>query len=354
MLGFSDGTKDGGYVTANWEIFKAKKKLVAIAKSFEIEVIFFDGRGGPPARGGGKTHQYYRAMENTIKQKQIQLTIQGQTISSNYGNPASASYNIEQLFTAGLYARLLHDKKNNISGKEAGLIESLSAISAEKYHQLKLHPLFLPYLEKITPLEYYGELNIASRPAKRSASKDLDFENLRAIPFVGAWSQMKQNIPGFYGLGTALQTLIERGQGKALKNLYKESLFIRTLFGNSMQSLVKSYFPLTHYLSADPEFGEFWKLLDDEAQLTIRMLKEVSGQKELLEDDVVVAESIKMREEVVLPLLVIQQYALMSLRRLERFKKAKVTLIDKERKHIFHNLVLKSLAANINASRNSA
>ena len=99
MLGFSDGTKDGGYVTSNWEIYKCKKRLSDLASTYGVEVIFFDGRGGPPARGGGNTHQFYRAIENVIKQQQIQLTIQGQTISTQYGTTTSAAYNIEQLLT---------------------------------------------------------------------------------------------------------------------------------------------------------------------------------------------------------------------------------------------------------------
>lgn len=353
MLGFSDGTKDGGYTTANWEIFKAKKSLTDLSKEYGVDVVFFDGRGGPPARGGGKTHQFYRAMENFIEQKQIQLTIQGQTISSNYGTIPSASYNIEELFTAGLSALLFPNKSNTLLKRDITLIESLSKISSEKYLQLKQHPLFMQYLKEISPLEYYGELNIASRPVRRSAAKSQDLEDLRAIPFVGAWSQMKQNIPGFYGLGSALETLIHQGKKQDLKRLYKNSLFVRTLFENSMQSLKKSNFPLTQYLAHDEKFGSFWNILNDEAKVTQRLLQEISGQHELLEDEPVKAESIKIREDLVLPLLVIQQYALITLRQLDKDTKANSKL-DKEKKEILHNLVLKSFAANINASRNSA
>src|SRR5438270_8750885 len=97
MVGFSDGTKDGGYLSANWSIYKAKENLTSLSAKYNIDIIFFDGRGGPPARGGGKTHQFYASMGKNISSKEIQLTIQGQTVSSNFGTVESAQFNIEQL-----------------------------------------------------------------------------------------------------------------------------------------------------------------------------------------------------------------------------------------------------------------
>jgi phosphoenolpyruvate carboxylase len=101
MLGFSDGTKDGGYLRANWSIFRAKERLTALSREFGVKVVFFDGRGGPPARGGGNTHDFYASLGNTIEKEQVQITIQGQTISSNFGKVASCKYNVEQLLSAG-------------------------------------------------------------------------------------------------------------------------------------------------------------------------------------------------------------------------------------------------------------
>jgi phosphoenolpyruvate carboxylase len=110
MLGFSDGTKDGGYLMANWSIYKAKETLSAISKQYDVEVVFFDGRGGPPARGGGKTHQFYASMGRDIANKEIQLTIQGQTISSNFGTADAARFNIEQLMHAGISNALFSER----------------------------------------------------------------------------------------------------------------------------------------------------------------------------------------------------------------------------------------------------
>lgn len=347
MLGFSDSTKDGGYVTANWRIFTCKKQLFELSKEQGITVIFFDGRGGPPARGGGNTHQFYRAMENIIAQKQIQLTIQGQTISSNFGTTYSAAYNIGQLFTSGLQKTIFSDleSEGKLSDEDWLLLEKLSKISYESYMQLKNHQQFLFYLERVTPLRYYGELNIASRPPRRKKEKEIKFADLRAIPFVGAWSQMKQNVPGFYGVGTALKQLMEQGEEDHLRRLYKHSLFFRTLLQNAMQSLCKSYFPLTQYLAHDQRVGEFWQLLHEEAVLSETMLKRFSGQMELLENEPAVRQSIAMREYIVLPLLVIQQYAMMQLRSLPG---------SSDKAKIYKKIILKSLAANTNASRNSA
>lgn len=330
MLGFSDGTKDGGYITANWSIYTAKRQLTNIAKKYGIDVIFFDGRGGPPARGGGNTRNFYRAQAKNIAQQQIQLTIQGQTISTNFGTLDSAKYNIEELLTAGLEKEM-----PPIPETLDPMMAQLSKISAEKYNQLKQHPDFLEYLEHVTPLLYYGELNIASRPPRRGKSGALTLEDLRAIPFVGAWSQMKQNVPGYYGVGTALSKLPE-GE---LKQLYQDSLYFRTLIDNTMQSLKKTYFTLTQYLKHNEKHAAFWQLLFDEAELTKTMILNITETDELLSFDPVTKLSIELREKIVLPLQVIQQYALIN---------------ANSGAEVYKKLILKSMATNINASRNSA
>jgi phosphoenolpyruvate carboxylase len=115
MLGFSDGTKDGGYMMANWSIYKAKEELTAISRQYGIDVLFFDGRGGPPSRGGGKTHKFYASMGHNIENKEIQLTIQGQTVSSNFGTVDAAQFNIEQLLNAGISNDLFSDRQITLS-----------------------------------------------------------------------------------------------------------------------------------------------------------------------------------------------------------------------------------------------
>ena len=342
MLGFSDGTKDGGYLKANWEIYATKERLSKVSEENDVKVIFFDGRGGPPARGGGKTHQFYASQGKTIANNKIELTIQGQTITSVFGNKDQAKYNFEQLLTAGIENEVFKNHKKDLTEKERTLIEELAELSYVKYVDLKENPLFVPYLQEISTLQYYGKTNIGSRPSKRGAGNELKFEDLRAIPFVGSWSQLKQNVPGFFGFGTAIKKLKDEGRIEEVKDLFRNSDFFKTLVLNSMMAMNKSYFPLTYYMKNHPKFGEFWQILFNEYNLSKEMMFEITGFKTLMEEEPVGRKSVKIREKIVLPLLSIQQYALIKLQKNEGNKEA------------LEKLVTRSLFGNINASRNSA
>ena len=342
MLGFSDGTKDGGYLKANWEIYATKERLSKVSEENDVKVIFFDGRGGPPARGGGKTHQFYASQGKTIANNKIELTIQGQTITSVFGNKDQAKYNFEQLLTAGIENEVFKNHKKDLTEKERTLIEELAELSYVKYVDLKENPLFVPYLQEISTLQYYGKTNIGSRPSKRGAGNELKFEDLRAIPFVGSWSQLKQNVPGFFGFGTAIKKLKDEGRIEEVKDLFRNSDFFKTLVLNSMMAMNKSYFPLTYYMKNHPKFGAFWQILFNEYNLSKEMMFEITGFKTLMEEEPVGRKSVKIREKIVLPLLSIQQYALIKLQKNEGNKEA------------LEKLVTRSLFGNINASRNSA
>ncbi|MEP2935955.1 MAG: phosphoenolpyruvate carboxylase [Gilvibacter sp.] len=349
MLGFSDGTKDGGYLTANWAIYKAKEHLTAVSRKHGINVIFFDGRGGPPARGGGKTHNFYASLGPTIEAKEIQLTIQGQTISSNFGTLESSQYNLEQLISSGIY-NSINDSDSGMRPETRQVIEKLSELSFKAYSDFKAHPKFISYLEHMSTLKYYAKTNIGSRPSKRGKSDGLVFEDLRAIPFVGSWSQLKQNVPGFFGVGTALKYYEDNGEFEKVKNLFQTSDFFKTLIENSMMSLSKSFFDLTRYMSEDPEYGDFWKIIYEEYQISKRLILKLTGFKELMQEEPAGKASIAVRESIVLPLLTIQQYALKKIQELE---KSGASPEDKQMK-IFTSMVTRSLFGNINASRNSA
>lgn len=341
MLGFSDGTKDGGYLKANWSILKTKETLSAVCEANGIAAIFFDGRGGPPARGGGKTHRFYAAQTNKVANNEIQLTIQGQTITSTYGTKEQFIYNSEQLLTAGLSNAIL-GKEITISDDSRKLIEELSEDSFTKYDALKHHDKFMPYLENMSTLKYYTKANIGSRPGKRGNKAKLELSDLRAISFVGSWSQLKQNVPGYFGIGTALKNLEKQGRFSEAKKLYDEVPFFQALMMNSMMSLSKCYFELTSYMKEDEEYGKFWEILHEEYQLSKDMLLKLSGMEILMEKEAISRESIKIREHIVLPLLVIQQYALQQISGGTKFQEE------------YEKIVTRSLYGNINASRNSA
>ncbi|MDP5098055.1 MAG: phosphoenolpyruvate carboxylase [Flavobacterium sp.] len=349
MLGFSDGTKDGGYLMANWGIYKAKEALTAISRKYDIKVVFFDGRGGPPARGGGKTNKFYASLGPTIENQQIQLTVQGQTISSNFGTIDSCRYNLENLLSAGAKNQVFTKNENELTSEEKEVLQNLSEISYQKYVDFKNHEMFVPYLERMSTLNYYAKTNIGSRPSKRNASDKLNFADLRAIPFVGSWSQLKQNVPGFFGVGTALKNYEDNNEWQKVSDLYHNSLFFKTLIENSMMALSKSFFPLTAYMKNDKEFGDFWQLIYTEFLETKRLLLKLSGYSALMENYPDGKASVELREKIVLPLLTIQQYALLKIKELKESETPNEKQIA-----IYEKIVTRSLFGNINASRNSA
>ncbi|WP_143961439.1 phosphoenolpyruvate carboxylase [Litoribacter populi] len=344
MLGFSDGTKDGGYIRANWSILRAKEELTKVSREFGIAVVFFDGRGGPPARGGGNMHNFYASLGTEVENEEIQVTIQGQTISANYGKEITCTYNLEQLLSAGLENHLYPTPEKQLTDEQREILEQMASYSYEAYKDFKSHPKFVPYLEHITPLKYFGEANIGSRPVKRNKDEGMSFDDLRAIPFVGAWAQMKQNIPGFYGIGNAVSKMDEEGKLDQVKKLFKDSLFFRTLLGNSMQSMAKSNYEVTRYLGDDKDYGQFWEKMHSEYQESLKWILEVSEMKSLLEQTPVIKSSIEIRERIVLPLITIQQYAIQKL--LEN--------PEIEEPEVYQRLILRSMFGIINAARNAA
>lgn len=346
MLGFSDSTKDGGYLMANWSIYKAKVELTAIARKNNIQLAFFDGRGGPPARGGGKTSRFYASMGKEIANDEIQLTIQGQTISSQYGSLDSAHFNIEQMINAGIISSLDGgDDKNTLSAEQKAVIDSLAATSHKAFVNLREDPLFMKYLEQHSPLKLLSQINISSRPVKRNSGGELRLSDLRAISFVTAWAQLKQNIPGFYGVGSALKKAKEDGIWEDVKALYQSSGQFKTMIDNCIMSMSKADFRITAYLEKDTMFGEFWKGLKNEFELTRDLILELTGTTVLLEQYPVERRSIALREKIVLPLVLIQHFALQQLESGD---------LSEERVEVLNKLIIRTVYGIVNAGRNVA
>ena len=203
----------------------------------------------------------------------------------------------------------------------------------------------MPYLQTFSPLTYYSKTNIASRPSKRGNQSELRFEDLRAVPFVGSWSQLKQNVPGFFGVGTALQHMKNIGKWEEVKELFSNVLFFKTLIDNSMMSMLKSYFTLTQNVQYDPQFGAIWKIIKQEFDLTQQLVLELSNNRELMQDDRTGRASIQMRDTIVLPLLTIQQYALHRLQQQQ---------LEPATRDVLEKLVTRTMFGIINAARNSA
>lgn len=344
MLGFSDSTKDGGYLSANWRIYSAKVSLSALADKHGISLDFFDGRGGPPSRGGGKTQQFYASLGPEIHHNSLQVTIQGQTISSQYGSETLAKYNTEQLLVAGLMNRLQPKENQRLNDATKNLLELMSEYGLESFKQLRNHPDFLPYLEEVSPLKLLSKLYIGSRPVKRNKDADLRLEDLRAISFVTSWSQLKQNVPGFFGMGYAFQKMKELGKCEEVEQLFERSGYFKALVDNCMMSLLKSDFTLTSYLQKEKRWKKIWQLLYEEYKRSVGMVLSVSHSVTLMENLPADRASIRMREKIILPLVVIQRYAWESAQQLP----------EGEKKEMLEKLALRTMHGIVNAGRNLA
>jgi phosphoenolpyruvate carboxylase len=247
---------------------------------------------------------------------------------------------------AGIVNEIFPENERGLNPQQEDIIRELADVSHRAYMDLKNHPQFMDYLSQVSPLNFYSETNISSRPSKRGKSYRLTLKDLRAIPFVGAWSQLKQNVPGYYGVGKALAELDKKGKFADVKHLYQRSQYVKTLLDNCEMAMKKSFFPLTYYLSDHPQYGEIWNDIRNEYELTQKYLLKLSGGNDLMSDYPVEQVSIQMRERIVLPLTTIQQYALTHLRD-ER-------MLSEENKTILERLVVRSSFGIINAGRNSA
>ncbi len=167
----------------------------------------------------------------------------------------AAQFNIEQLLNAGISNDLFSARHITLTKEEGVLLEELAEAGFNSYKKLKDHPYLADYLLQISPLRFYSETNIGSRPAKRGVSSGLSLKDLRAIPFAGSWSQLKQNVTGYYGVGSALQQMEKEGKLVQFQKLYKNSLFFKTLLDNCEMAMLKSFFPLTAFLSKHKQFG---------------------------------------------------------------------------------------------------
>jgi phosphoenolpyruvate carboxylase len=255
---------------------------------------------------------------------------------------------MEQLMNAGISNTLFASRLTTLEKSEELILSELAETSFNTYVELRNTPGFMDYLSHTSPLRFYGETNIGSRPAKRGGSSKLTLKDLRAIPYVGSWSQIKQNVTGYFGVGSALKQMEEAGRWKEVQDLYQNSLFFKTLMDNCEMAMTKTFFPLTAFLADNPLYGPIWKKIFAEYELTRKMVLAMSGQSELMSDYPVERMSVMMRERIVLPLTTIQQYAISRLRYMEE------QVLDLPVKPKYEKLVMRCSFGIINAGRNSA
>jgi phosphoenolpyruvate carboxylase len=310
MLGYSDSNKDGGYLAANWALYRAELDLVDAARRTGIRLRLFHGRGGTIGRGGGPSYDAILAQPPGAVNGSLRLTEQGEVIAAKYAEPLIAHRNLESLVAATLESTLLDVEGLGDAAEPAyRVLDDLAGRAQRAYAQLVHHTTgFVEYFEQSTPVSEIGSLNIGSRPTSRKATTSIS--DLRAIPWVLAWSQSRVMLPGWYGTGTALQDWIADGEHDervaTLRDLYTRWPFFRTVLSNMAQVLAKSDMGLAaRYadLVADRELRDrVFGMIRAEHERTIEMHKLVTGQEDLLADNPALARSVFNRFPYLEPL----------------------------------------------------
>lgn len=323
MLGYSDGSKDGGTLSANWNLFKAQEEIHNIARQYQIRLKFFHGRGGSLGRGGGSLSTSILSQPAETLEDGVKITEQGEVLSSRYLLEDIAYRNLEQaasaLFTRSAKVSNTPDQEELRQKEWEITMESISKKSLKKYQSLVFgDPDFLAFFNQATPLTELGALNIGSRPMSRKNSQR--FEDLRAIPWVFAWTQSRYMLPAWYAAGTGLQAFIEEDAShlEALQTMYKEWPFFKVTINNLQMALMKADMKTAEeYLELveDSETAKrIYEDIADEYERTKMALLDISGNEELLSHTPNIQGSVHLRNPYVDPLNFLQVDLIQKLR----------------------------------------
>ena len=312
MLGYSDSNKDGGYLAASWAVYQAELALAEVARKTGIRLRLFHGRGGTVGRGGGPSYQAILAQPPGAVNGSLRLTEQGEIIAAKYAEPQLARRNLESLVAATLESTLLDMEGLGDAAEPAyAVLDEVAALAHRGYAEL-VHetPGFVEYFKASTPVSEIGSLNIGSRPTSRKPTESIS--DLRAIPWVLAWSQSRVMLPGWYGTGSAFEQWIAAGpEGEServevLHDLYERWPFFRSVLSNMAQVLAKSDLGLAaRYSELVPDEALRRRVFDkivDEHQRTIAMHKLITGHDDLLADNPALARSVFNRFPYLEPL----------------------------------------------------
>ena len=309
MLGYSDSNKDGGFLTANWELYKAEAGLVKVFAKHGIRLRLFHGRGGTVGRGGGPSYSAILAQPPGSVAGQIRITEQGEVIASKYSDPDIGRRNLETLVAATLEASLLDSKDHSQEYPEyRKALEETSAIAFSAYRELVYEtPGFVTFFREATPIAEIADLNVGSRPASRKKSDRI--EDLRAIPWVFSWSLARIMLPGWYGFGSAIETWVSnRGDGglALLQEMYEKWPFFHALLSNMDMVLAKSDISIaSRYaeLVGDTDLRQrVFSSIEQEWHRTVKWLLVITGQESLLDANRALARSLHSRSPYIDPL----------------------------------------------------
>jgi phosphoenolpyruvate carboxylase len=321
-LGYSDSNKDGGIISANWELYAAQLRLWKLAKKYGIDIKFFHGRGGALGRGGGPLHQSIMANPAHTVLGGVKITEQGEVLSSRYAMKPIALRSLEQATSTYLLtvAKAVKQEKSELPQKWQQAMETISQLSLQHYQQLVFHhPHFLDFFQQATPLPEIGQLNIGSRPTKRKNSQK--FGDLRAIPWVFSWTQTRYLFPAWYAAGSGIDAFL-RQQSEAfttLQEMYRRWPFFTNLINNMQMALAKADLTIaSQYVSLVDDQRQALQIhqrITDEFYVTTKHILAITNQRELLENNPIIQESIVLRNPYVDPLSFIQAQLLQERRK---------------------------------------
>ncbi len=308
MLGYSDSNKDGGYWMANWALQKAQIDLGEKLNQHGVDFRLFHGRGGTVGRGGGRSNRAILALPTVSNNGRIRFTEQGEIISFRYSLPDITRRHLEQVVNAVVRVTAGEGQKAIIHGDETETImDRIAKGSMVAYRNLIDDPNFWDWFKTVTPVEHIGNLPIASRPVSRGGDKGLQFENLRAIPWVFGWTQVRYNVPGWYGLGSAIIQLLEEQPEvlDTLKMWYKEWSFFGTIVDNAQREIARTHL-LTTEMYTERGDQRLHEMIMDDFQKTRDAILRITQQEEILDWRKVIQNSIRFRNVFTYPLNLLQ------------------------------------------------
>lgn len=314
MLGYSDSNKDGGYFAANWGLYDAEIALVDAVSEAGVGLRLFHGRGGTVGRGGGPSHEAILAQPEGAVQGSVRITEQGEIISAKYGVPSVARRNLESLVSATLEASLLPVDRIENAERTYATMRELASLSETAYaHLMHEDPGFIDYFTNSTPLAEIGNLNIGSRPSSRKQTSSIS--DLRAIPWVLSWSQSRIMLPGWFGVGSAVDQWLDGGDDpearlEYLRELYRTWPFFRSVLSNMAQVMAKADLSVAElYSSLVPDQDDAQRIFStivDEFRRTLDAYLRITEQESLVSDNPELALSVRNRFPYLLPLNLLQ------------------------------------------------